>query len=189
MIATRPLWWWDNSWCLPFTPPGKPEEGIRRERSQQSESGWMEQKGEWREQPWSKSAWKEKMRKTVRLNTTQYWGRWIGRSEGRRKIKGLDRQREERRNPPRSEMRIHAEPVFCGRSLRDRCTQSSILLYFVLCSVGAAELVRRFHWPNPPFISETFFFFFFRELNLIIPAEAWSQINMTCALVPYFAYE
>lgn len=70
--------------------------------------------------------------------------------------KGLGRLREESaRNPPRREMKIHAEPVFCGRSLGDKCflkdalshprARSSLLLYFIPRSVGAAESARRFH--------------------------------------------
>lgn len=182
MVTTRPLWWWDNSWCLPFTPPGKPEEGIRRERKQPSESGWMEQKREQREQPWSKFAWKEKMRKTVRLNTKQYWGCWIGGSEGRHKIKGLDRQREESWETPhgvrwgftqsRSFVAAHWET--------DAPNHPS---FFIL---SCARLALQNWWGDStdPIRPSSPRHFFFRELNLIIPAEAWSQINMTCALVP-----
>lgn len=80
----------------------------------------------------------------------------LNREEWRTAHKIGIRQTEgrERRNPPRREMKIHAEPVFCGRSLGDKCflkdalshphARSSLLLYFIPRSAGAAESARRF---------------------------------------------
>lgn len=71
---------------------------------------------------------------------------------------------ESRKSLPWRETRIHAEPIFCGRSLglqrflkllcAIRTPSYPPLLYFIPCSAGAAESARRFHWANLRLISK-----------------------------------
>lgn len=165
MVAARLLWWVDNSWCLSFTPWKTRGEDEEKEKTVEWErldgtKGRLEGDGV------HKSARKGKMRKKRsdeirKLNLLDGKGGITQRSQGAvRQTEG----RKQRKPPMESDedscracllWPLTGTQMLFKDALSHPRTQSSLLLYFILRSAGAAESVRRFHRPNQPLISKT----------------------------------